>query len=897
MPARYAVGIDLGTTHTVVAWSRAGGTEAPNVFEVPQFVSSSEVAPRPLFPSVLYAPWPGERLDDPFGDDPWVLGEFARRRAAEVPGRVVTSSKSWLAHPGVDRVAPILPWGADEGAPKLSPVEAATRLLAHVRGVWDRAHPDDPLAHQDVVLTVPASFDEVARELSVQAAAAAGLSPKLLEEPQAAFYDWISRPTSVGMAELLRDTRGEALVLIVDVGGGTTDLSLIRVAGVDRISRVAVGPHLLLGGDNMDLALAHACEPRLTDGSGKLDVARFAQLVLACRSAKEALLGSSPPSDAPVSLLGAGSSLVGSARTTRLDRVEVERIVLDGFFPMVDRDARPGAARSALVAFGLPYARDVAITRHIASFLARHLGRDEWPNAVLLNGGVFRSVRIADRLVDLLAGWRSESVARLPGADPDLAVARGAVAYARARSGHGVRIGGGTARSYFVGVVTEGATARAVCVVPRGADEGSIHVAHGRTFALAVGRPVRFDLFASDEVDARPGDVVDVEDDRFARLAPLTASLDARRPGDDVRVAVEGEVTAVGTVDLACVEVGSDAPERFRLAFQLGDKALESRSLSPSRATPSHRLQRALELVDRTFGKPRADASSREARDLLRELEKNLGGRSEWTTESNRVLCDALLARAGSRRRSVDHERVFWLLTGWCIRPGFGAPLDSARVAALWPRFGERLAFPQEARGWQQFWIAWRRAAGGLDDSMQTKIRDFVDPHWAPTERMKRPKKPALALDDALEMASSLERLPPARRSELGGWVLDRTWTDRDPRLWSALGRLGARVPAYGSVHHVVAPSVAERWIEHLLREKWDSVPTASSAAVQLARRTGDRARDIGDRVRREVEQRLVSTGATPEQLHAVRDVVPMAESDRAAFFGDALPLGLKLVG
>ncbi|HEY6464211.1 MAG TPA: heat-shock protein Hsp70, partial [Polyangiaceae bacterium] len=261
------------------------------------------------------------------------------------------------------------------------------------------------------------------------------------------------------------------------------------------------------------------------------------------------------------------------------------------------------------------------------------------------------------------------------------------------------------------------------------------------------------------------------------------------------------------------------------------------------------------------------------------------------------ALYDALLPDARARRRSADHERVFWLLAGWCVRPGFGDPLDPQRIALLAPLFDERLAFPGEARGWQQFWIAFRRAAGGIDDAMQAKVRDFVDPWLAPSEAgLKKPKKPALSLDDALDMACSLERVPQARRSALGGWVLERTWTDRDPRLWTAVGRLGARVPAYASVHHVVAPHVVERWLDHLLREKWDAVPTAAQAAVRMARRTGDRARDVAERVRKEVEQRLVRLGADEASLRAVREVVAVEESERAAFFGDSLPQGLRLV-
>jgi molecular chaperone DnaK (HSP70) len=913
MPARFAVGIDLGTTNTVVAFAPLSeGTRGPTaIFTVPQLVAPGEVEALALFPSVLYAPLEGEDATDPFGDAPWVTGVHARKRGGDVAGRAVSSSKSWLVHPSVDRAAAILPWGGEEGAPKLSPVDAATRLLGHVRVTWDDAHPDAPLASQDVVLTVPASFDEVARELTLSAATRAGLSPRLLEEPQAAFYDWMGRAGATGLKALLDATGGEARVLIVDVGGGTTDLSLVRVTGVAQVERVAVGPHLLLGGDNMDLALAHALEPRLTDAGSaraegahdKLDAPRFGQLVAQCRAAKERLLGDAPPDDAPVTVVAPGARLVGGTRTTRLSRHEAERIVLEGFLPVVAGDARPQRARTALVGFGLPYEREVAITRHVAAFVARHAheGNGEpgrMPNALLLNGGVFRAARLADRMAEVVSGWGQGgqgAVTRLPDADPDLAVARGAVAYALARRGLGVRIGGGSARGYFV-AVGEG---RAVCVVPRGAQEGVAYGTEGRTFALATGRPVRFDLFASDEVASHAGEVVDVDDERFARLPPVVTHIDAGPGVPEARVAIEGELSPVGTVDLACAT--REGQRRFRLAFALRDTDGEARATSPSRASelpaPSRRLEPAWDLVDRAFGKARSDATGREAKDLLRDLEKAMGERSQWTLEQSRALFDRLLPGARSRRRSSDHERVFWLLAGFCLRPGFGDALDAPRVAGLFSLFDERLAFPAEARGWQQFFIAWRRVAAGLDEAAQTKIRDFTDPYLAPSDAgLKKPKKPALSLDDALDMVASLERVAPGRRVTLGAWILERTWTDRDPRLWAALGRLGSRVPAYASAHHVIPPPAAERWLDHMLREKWDAVPTAMAAAVQIARRTGDRARDISDRVRLEIERRLVAVGAPPDALRAVREVAPVDERERAAFYGDSLPLGLRLV-
>jgi hypothetical protein len=302
--------------------------------------------------------------------------------------------------------------------------------------------------------------------------------------------------------------------------------------------------------------------------------------------------------------------------------------------------------------------------------------------------------------------------------------------------------------------------------------------------------------------------------------------------------------------------------------------------------------------IERVFGKGRADVASRQAKDLVRDLERILGVRATWDGELARTLFDEIIEGRAARRRSVDHERVFWMLAGYTLRPGFGDPGDPARLAQLAPLFSELLIHPGETRGWEQFWIAWRRVSAGLREEAQIAIRDEVDPFLAPSEkRLKkrkgvRPEAPFAMLD----MASSLERLPTERRADLGSWTLERTWTDRDRRLFAAIGRLGARIPAYASVHHVVAPAIAERWLDHLLREKWDELPEAGEAAVALARLTGDRTRDVGATLRAEVEKKLVRAGANEASVRAVREVVAPEESDRTRFFGEALPLGLRLV-
>ena len=774
-----------------------------------------------------------------------------------------------------------------------------------------------------MVLTVPASFDEAARELTALAAARAGLEVRLLEEPQAAFYDYRSR---VGDAALEELADHGALIVVCDVGGGTTDLSLLRVTRPDArkpplVTRVAVGRHLLLGGDNMDLAVAHACEARL--GDGPLDPVRFAQLVLACRAAKETLLSDHAPDELAVSVSPSGSRLVGGTLHARLTREETEDIVLNGFFPMVEKGveavtlAQGAARRSGLVGFGLPYERKVAITHHIAAFVARHAEAGEGPRAILLNGGVFHARAIAVRLREAVDAWAGRPVSVLAHTDPDLAVARGAVAYGLARRGRGAMVVGGSARGYYVEVGAGPHRGRTVvCVVPRDTPEGTPQVAAGVPIALLVGRPARFDLFASDNARGhRPGDIVPLLDAEFDRLPPLSATFESSSGTEDsICVVLHGELTAIGTLDLSCVEVPGGAaeletrpPRRFRLAFALspGSPAACAGDVRAGGGAPPPRFGEARAAIDRVFGKGQRDVPPREVKDLGRELQRLLGDRNGWTTPTNRSLFDALWSGHKARRRSPDHERVFWQLAGYCLRPGLGDASDPARVRGFAALISDKLAFVDQARGWQAFWIAWRRVSAGLDEGAQTRLRDLTDAFLEPPDhrqgpaRTKAPGRRAKpeALDAMLEMASTLERVVPGRRAHLGAWVLERTWTERDPRLWSALGRLGARAPAYATAEYVIPPITIERWLDHLLREKWEQVPTAAEAAVRMGRVTGDRARDISETVRREVARRLGKLGAPEAQVRSVLEWVEVDEAERVAFFGEGMPVGLRLLG
>jgi hypothetical protein len=435
-----------------------------------------------------------------------------------------------------------------------------------------------------------------------------------------------------------------------------------------------------------------------------------------------------------------------------------------------------------------------------------------------------------------------------------------------------------------------------------------VHVAARRPLALIVGAPARFELFATDRaLGHAAGDVVDFDEEQFEPLPPLAVMFGTRTglaETAETPVVLEGELSEVGTLNLACVAVEADESgerRRFKLAFQTRPTGEHVR-FTPSDAPGAHagprRIDEARRTIDRIFGKGKAEVLPRDVKDLQRDLDRILGERSQWITSVNRALFDELYERHRGRRRTADHERVFWQLAGFCLRPGFGDPGDATRVASLGALFLEWLAFAGETRGWQAFWIAARRVAGGLSADVQTALRDATDPFLAPSSLKKKRLKAIRpeALDEMLEMATSLERVAPERRAELGEWIVERTWTDRDPRLWTAIGKLGARVPAYASAHHVIDPHVAERWLDHLLREKWQILGVAAPVAVSLSRMTGDRARDIRASVRSEVVAQLKRVGAKEEWITAVSEVVPIAEQERAAAFGEGLPVGLRLV-
>jgi molecular chaperone DnaK (HSP70) len=919
--ARFMVGIDLGTTNSALAVvdTQAKGRKAgvPETFAVPQLVGPGEMKALPLLPSFLYLPGPH---DLPAGATalPWnpdatdVVGVYARSVGAKVPGRLVSSAKSWLCHAGVDRTAELLPWGAPPDVPRVSPLEASARFLKYLVNAWNAApgrRPEDRLEGQAVTLTVPASFDDTARHLTAEAAKVAGLTNvSLIEEPQAAFYAWLATHPPKEAGRLKPGMR----CLVVDVGGGTSDFSLIRAGEADgdlTFQRDAVGDHLLLGGDNMDLALAKTVEARL---SAKLDAAQFGALVQACRAAKERLLGDDPPAEVPVTVTGRGRSVVASSVSTSVTKEDVTAAILDGFFPVVPFDAEPERGeRGGLHEMGLPYVADAAVTRHLAAFLRPHLHEaGTTVDAILFNGGVFTPKALRDRLVEVMHGWFDTPAHKwkpllLTTPSLDLAVAWGAAYAGFLKQSGGRRIVGGIPRSYYLAVEDKNRPAGAtgldvVCVVPRQLDEGQEVRIEKPVFELALGQPVLFPLYSSTvRGDDGPGDLLRPAEHQLLKLPPLHTILrGGKRAGvKRVPVTLAAKCTEIGTLELSCVSAEGN---RWRLEFNVRDGGATARPAAADSPPPppmldlfpEERVSAGGELIRSCFTKGEPTPA-----ELPRKLEAAYdANRGDWPTALCRRAWDDLAAVSDQRARSPQHLSRWYNLVGFCLRPGFGDPLDKYRIDALWKLVNAPGATPP---GGPDFWILCRRMAGGLNTSLQQLLWGRLKPVLLPGRGKAGGK---VALNELAEMwraAAALERLDARMKVSLGEELLAQVKRETVPHyaFW-ALTRLGARHLFYGPLNAVVHPDIVEGWVRALLAATppTDADRTARGFAVaQLARRTGLRGVDLPDESRPRIAAALRADNVPEAWPAMVERVVADGAADADRLFGEALPVGLRL--
>ncbi|MDF7800233.1 Hsp70 family protein [Pontiellaceae bacterium B1224] len=910
---RFVVGIDLGTTNSAVAYIEMRQVDQRvRTFPIPQLVAPGTVEARDSLPSFHYEPASGEFEESALAL-PWsnesksAVGVLAREHGAAVPGRLTVSAKSWLSHGGVDRKADLLPWHGAADVKKLSPCEASRRYLEHIRRAWDHAHPKALLAEQDVALTVPASFDEVARELTVEAARAAGL-PRLclLEEPQAAFYAWLSEHRQ---AEGMQPGQS---ILVCDIGGGTTDLTLIETEeGKDETlsyRRIAVGEHLLLGGDNLDLALAHHVEQKL--GREKLAPADWSILVRRCQQAKEVLLGADAPESHTIHLPARGRSVIGGSRQVELERSEALDLLVKGFLPEVTAGSTPEVRQSGFQEFGLPYAPDAGITRYLTAFLAEH--NNARPDYILFNGGFFESAVLRDRLLDVLAkalDWKPQVLRadRL-----DLAVACGAAEYGRVRRGQGTRITGGLARTYYLGIGRDNGEPAAICLLPAGLEEGESVQLTERTFKLHLRKPVEFPLYTSgSRTTDQPGDLLPIDEESMRPMPSIKTVINSgkKKGAEQIQVQLHAKLTEIGTIEVWLAAV--DDSREWRLQFDARAATQTDRAVIEAVGNRAGVIDESMAAsssgVIRSILGPTRNG---EPAGLLKKLETNTGmQRNDWPPALLRRWFEETLPLVDCRKVSPELEARWLNLTGYALRPGYGFAADDWRVGNLWKIKSAGVENPRNEMCRAEWWILWRRVAGGLTEHQQMELASPLIKQWNSRIRNPRAKQSDKRTDflfgdhesaEVWRLLGSLERLPTAKKEQLGELLL--LWLERKglrisngAAVW-ALGRIGARVPAYGPLNTVVSAECCADWVERLMTLEGTS-KEKTFALMHLARFTGDRYRDLPDASRANVLAEFQTLEA-PQRLTAlVRDggLLDAEEQDHA--FGDALPPGLHLAG
>jgi molecular chaperone DnaK (HSP70) len=857
------VGIDLGTTNSALAFidSRSGELDdypEIQILQIPQVVAPGQVEERRTLPSFLYV---GDQI---------YTGAYAREQGSLVPTKSVHSAKSWLSNPEVDRTAKILPWDAQEGGREFSPVDVAAKYLAHIREAWDKVHPDAPLAKQDIVLTVPASFDEEARELTVAAAREAGLERlTLVEEPAAAFYSWIANH----LAQSQKNLFDGQLVLVCDVGGGTSDFTLIRVNRQgDRVefTRTAVGKHLLLGGDNLDLTLAWLVEAKL---GAQLSIRQRSGLRRQCAAAKERMLADANLKSVPITVLGAGSSLIGGTLQTEITREETLELTLDGFLPFCDiHDGPKEEKRSLFRELGLPYVADPAITRHLAAFL--NANENAKPDAILFNGGFFIPEICRQRVSDVMERWYGRRALVLENRDLDLAVAVGAAYYSYARStGAGVIVRGGLPRAYYVGVGQNDA----VCIMPRGTEEGQRLELDTQDLQLVANKPVSFRLFSSlSRVDDKLGDTIQTAADPDLHLhAPLNAVIRFGKAGERlVPVKLRADLSQVGTLELWADSKISE--HNWRLQFELR-KTAAARPSKPVAVVTDDAVAQCEDLIGATF-----QAGSLSQAELPAKLEQTLGlGRNSWPSGAIRRFADKMLALADGRKKSAGQEMRWLNLCGFCLRPGFGYPGDEYRLELARRIYASGLTFSNQVQNEIDWWIFWGRLAGGFNKNQQVDVFQRLSPFLLVRGNKKAPRLNNSLLREMWRTAASLELLPIQTKTQLGDALAAKVKAGefRETGLW-CLSRIGARRLFYGPINQVLPPATVTRWLEAILK-----VPHAGDTLVAMARRVGDTSRDVApatfEMVRRAIPEALIPALEGEEQ------------EDLGKVFGEELPSGL----
>jgi molecular chaperone DnaK (HSP70) len=928
--ARFSIGIDLGTTNCALAFVPLHGEARSEILGVPQWETLAAITESTALPSFLYLPEEAAAAQIQDGGakkEEWIVGLLARKKAAESPGRVVHSAKSWLCHHTSDRSARFLPWGSNDidRSSKISPVCASALILNHFKRAWNSRFADAgaefEFDRQEITVTVPASFDAAAQRLTLMAALEAGFpeTVRLLEEPQAAFYCWLEQHDfATDLTGRLTTDSDRTHLLVVDIGGGTSDFSLFELhsqfaGSAPRIKREAVGDHILLGGDNVDLAIAHLLEPRLTGERGKLSGTQWDDLVARCRDLKEKLLASDGRPDEPcaVSLPGRGSGLVAALRTAQLTRAEIETLLLDGFFPECGAQAYPYRAQAALREWGLPYASDCAVTRHLADFLR---GRPR-VDAILFNGGSLHPEFLRERICQQVAKWQGGlPPLALENADPEFAVARGAALFGKFLHRRTERIEAGAARAVFLEVLrrrapeaAEPAPPSLVCVLPHGASSEQRFEITGLPLEVQTNRPARFQAYYSTRDDrSKAGDVADWSEQDHHALPPLETIINITdsAPGktaNTVPVTLIASANELGLLQVSCVSADPSIRQCWPLEFNLRPheqpvqntlKALAV-SVDTTPNVPAQAVEAARARIQHSFDRPSKQRELLTATRLLRNLEQLLGiPRSEWNAALVRALWPALESCMARRKESADHEEAWLILAGFLLRPGFGAAADHFRIDSLWRLREHGLSFAGKRSKVQEY-VLWRRVAGGLERQRQEQI-------LAPElDKIRTQKKVAPEL---IRLAGSLERLPIQTKTELANLFIDAASNlARENKhcapYFGALGHILSRAPVYAGPETVVSPDIVERAYEAFRILDWAAPELAEVQTLFLraARVVGSRNYDLPKALRHRIAAKLENVGIAPQKTAKLKEFVLVGGAERISLHDESLPPGLIL--
>lgn len=918
---RYIIGIDLGTTNCCVSYV---DTESDNSailpFRIPQIAKEGQVEALPTLPSFCYLAsqneWPSGSLNLPWRKNPdFFVGSFALSQGAKVPTKLVQSAKSWMCHPAANRRDKILPVEAADESMRVSPVEATSRYLSHIKEAWNdvvgKGNPDDDFENQEIILTVPASFDEIARTLTVEAAKLAGFRKMtLLEEPQAAFYSWISQNEAVWENQL---KEGDC-ILVCDVGGGTTDFSLIDVVSKKEqltFQRMAVGDHLLLGGDNMDASLAHYLESKLSAKHEKeFNALQWLQLKHEARKAKESLLDEKKSSGTyRVVLQGSGSGVVASTIAVEIDQQEVRQLLLDGFFGQYAwNDALALRKTVGLRAMGLPYEDDPSMTKQLAAFLRGASGQEiKKPDYVLFNGGTMKPKIFQEAIVHSLSLWFPDKIPKiLSSYHLDLAVARGAAYYGKVRRGLGVKIGGGMARSYYlVCDVKEGSTIskKALTLLSRGAEEGSVYEPD-HSFWLMPNTPVSFQLCSSHvRLNDQPGELVEIDPQEMQMLPPMHTVLrfGKKQLGESVQekipVHLQIGVTPIGTLEMLLKSQKTE--HSWALDFQLRTASGQDDSLATiekgrvDQTFQEGYLKEGEDILLKFFNGEKAFKPEK----IMEKLEEALAlPRQEWPPSLMRKLSEIVLKEAPKRKISELHEARWWNLIGFLLRPGFGYPLDDFRLKELWKIILSDFKAVKSVDVQIQLWICYRRIAGGLNKGQQSQLASELLSSLNDKRSRKEETKADYRYSEKLRAIASMELLENSTKVKLGNALMTRIVKGEavSADFW-ALGRLGARQLLYGSIANVVSRDNCIDWIHHLLSMPQSNDEQLSFVIAQLARKTEHRELNLPLDVTNKILKHFDNSKQANRLQKLLLQENHLTQSEKDKIFGEHLPSGLML--